>query len=63
MAGALQISWAIKFIVGQRHPAIVAAFVLVPYGLIYFGITSLFKLPEANTVTGRFTRILKRLRR
>jgi putative peptidoglycan lipid II flippase len=56
------IAWAIKLLVGRRHPAIVAALVLVPYGLIYFGITSAMKLPEAQTLVGRFTRLLKRRR-
>jgi putative peptidoglycan lipid II flippase len=56
-------AWGIKLLLGERHPAIVAALVLVPYGLIYFGITHAMKLPEAQTVVGRFTRLLKRRRR
>jgi putative peptidoglycan lipid II flippase len=56
-------AWGIKLLVGNRHPAIIAALVLVPYGLIYFGITSAMKLPEAQAVVGRFTRLLKGRRR
>jgi putative peptidoglycan lipid II flippase len=52
-------AWGIKLLIGQRHPAIVAALVLVPYGLIYFGVTSAMRLPEAQTLVGRFTRLLK----
>jgi putative peptidoglycan lipid II flippase len=59
--GALA-AWGIKLLVGQRHPAILAALVLVPYGLLYFGITSAMKLPEAQTLVGRVTRLLKRRR-
>jgi putative peptidoglycan lipid II flippase len=55
-------AWGIKLLVGQRHPAIIAALVLVPYGLIYFGITYAMKLPEAQSLVGRFTRVLKRRR-
>lgn len=51
--------WGLKLLVGARHPAIVAALVLVPYGLIYFGVTAAMKLPEAEAVVGRFTRLLK----
>lgn len=57
------IGWAIKFIIGARHPIIVAALVLVPYGLIYFAVTSLFAVPEARRVVGRFTRLIKRGKR
>lgn len=51
--------WTIKLIIGAHHPMIIATFVLLPYGLIYFALTSAFGLPEAHTVTGRFTRILR----
>jgi putative peptidoglycan lipid II flippase len=52
------IAWGVKLLVGRRHPLLLAALILVPYGLLYFAITSLFKLPEARTVLGRFTRFL-----
>jgi putative peptidoglycan lipid II flippase len=57
-SGAL-VGWAIKLAVGQRHPLIVAILVLIPYGLTYFGVVSLFKLPEADAVVGRAFRILR----
>lgn len=56
------VAWGIKLFIGRRHPAIVAALVLVPYGLIYFGVTSAMKLPEAQALVGRFTRLLKKRR-
>ncbi len=56
-------AWAIKLLIGARHPAIIAALVLVPYGLIYFGVTSAMKLPEAQSLVGRVTRMLGGRRR
>jgi putative peptidoglycan lipid II flippase len=58
LGGAL-VGWAIKLSIGQRHPLIVAVLVLIPYGLTYFGLASVFKLPEANAVIGRAFRILR----
>ncbi len=57
------LAWAIKLAVGVRHPIIVAALVLTPYGLIYFVVTNAFRLPEAKTVVGRLTRVLNRGKR
>jgi putative peptidoglycan lipid II flippase len=58
LGGAL-VGWAIKLAIGPRHPLIVAILVLIPYGLTYFGLASLFKLPEADAVVGRAFRILR----
>ncbi len=52
------IGWAIKLAIGPRHPVIVAALVLLPYGLIYFAIASALRLPEANAVVARGLRML-----
>jgi putative peptidoglycan lipid II flippase len=56
-------AWGIKLLLGSRHPILLAALILTPYGLLYFALTTLFKLPEAHTVVGRFTRILRRVRK
>src|SRR5207302_10244263 len=45
--------WAIKLAIGVPQPVIVAALVLVPYGLVYVAISSALKVPEANAVVGR----------
>jgi putative peptidoglycan lipid II flippase len=58
LGGAL-VGWAIKIAIGERHPLIVAILVLIPYGLTYFGLASVFKLPEADAVIGRAFRILR----
>lgn len=53
------VGWAIKLAIGSPHPAIVAALVLVPYGLSYFAIATIFRIPEASAVVGRALRILR----
>ncbi|MET0645241.1 MAG: murein biosynthesis integral membrane protein MurJ [Pyrinomonadaceae bacterium] len=52
--------WGLKLLLGGIHPIFLAALVLTPYGLLYFALTSLWGLPEARAVVGRFTRILGR---
>jgi putative peptidoglycan lipid II flippase len=57
-AAGAAVGWAIKLGTGRHHPVIVAAMVLLPYGLTYFAITYAFKLREARTVIGRILRIV-----
>lgn len=57
---AAAIGWGIKFFVGVNRPILTAIAVLGPYGLSYFLLTSLFGLPEANRLVGRFTKLLGR---
>src|SRR3989441_1245093 len=47
------VGWAIKLVIGGQHPVFVAGLVLVPYGLIYFAISSALGLPEAGCVGQR----------
>jgi putative peptidoglycan lipid II flippase len=54
------LAWGLRLLLGGRHPIIMAALVLTPYGLLYFGLTALWGLPESRSVVGRFTRILRR---
>jgi putative peptidoglycan lipid II flippase len=58
VAGAA-LGWALKFIIGHRHPIIVASLVLVPYGLCYFGVTALLRIDESNAVFRRALRIVR----
>ena len=53
------VGWAIKLVIGVQHPVIVAGLVLVPYGLIYFAISSALGLPEALAVVRRVLRITR----
>jgi putative peptidoglycan lipid II flippase len=54
------VGWGLKLLLGAVHPIILAALVLTPYGLLYFAVTSLWGLPEARAVVGRFTKVLGR---
>ena len=56
------VGWVIKLAIGAHHPAIIAALVLVPYGLIYFAVTAALKVPELNTVLGRVRKLARRRR-
>lgn len=56
------VGWAIKLAIGAYHPAIIAALVLVPYGLIYFAATAALRVPELNAVLGRVLRLAGRRR-
>jgi putative peptidoglycan lipid II flippase len=53
------LGWAIKLAVRHRHPIIVAIVVLIPYGVAYFGLTSILGIPEARTVLGRVRRLTR----
>jgi putative peptidoglycan lipid II flippase len=56
--GGAGLGWTIKLAVGERHPVIVAALVLVPYGLVYFGIAAALRIEEAGVVIRRALRIV-----
>ena len=47
------VGWAIKLAIGPHHPVVIAASVLIPYGLTYFAIASVLGLPEAKAVVSR----------
>jgi putative peptidoglycan lipid II flippase len=49
--------WALKLAIGERHPILLGAAVLVPYGLIYFAATYLMRVDEC---AGLFRRVLRR---
>ncbi|MFY9618941.1 MAG: murein biosynthesis integral membrane protein MurJ [Pyrinomonadaceae bacterium] len=57
--GGAALAWGIKLLIGTRHPAIVAALVLIPYGLTYFGLARLLRVPEAAAVINRGLRTLR----
>jgi len=52
--------WGIEHFVGHHKPYLVGVLVLVPYGLVYFGVTSLLGLVEARAYLGRFIAPLRR---
>jgi putative peptidoglycan lipid II flippase len=49
-------AWGVKLAMGQRHAILLAAAVLVPYGVLYFGVAALLRVEES-------TELLKRARR
>ena len=57
------VGWAIKLFLGPHHPLVVAIAVLIPYGLVYFGITSFLGLPEARVLFDRAFSMLRRSKR
>jgi putative peptidoglycan lipid II flippase len=57
--GGGAIGWGIKLLVGTRHPAIVALLVLIPYGLTYFALAWLLRVPEAAAVINRTLRTVR----
>jgi putative peptidoglycan lipid II flippase len=61
-AASAALAWGLRLLLGPVHPIILAALVLTPYGLLYFGLTSAWGLPESRAVVGRFTRLLGRRR-
>ena len=55
-AAGAAIAWGIKLQLPPLHPVFVAAFVLVPYGVVFFGAASLLGVPEASVVRRRVLR-------
>jgi putative peptidoglycan lipid II flippase len=51
------VGWGIKLAIGNHHPAIIAALVLLPYGLTYFAIAAALRVPEVNALFGRVLRM------
>ena len=48
----------IRLVLPPLHPILAATFVLGPYGLVYFGIATMLKVPEAASVFGRLRRLV-----
>jgi len=56
-AVAAAVAWAIKIAVPVRQPIVVASGVLIPYGLMFLGMTMLLKVPEARAAIGRLRQV------
>ncbi|CAN5678827.1 murein biosynthesis integral membrane protein MurJ [soil metagenome] len=54
--------WGCKLLLGPRHPVPIAVVVLATYGVIYFGLTHAFGIPEARTMTGKAMRLSRSLK-
>ena len=56
------VGYAIKLGVNDLHPIVRGVAVLVPFGLLYFGLASIFGAGEAREVVSKVTRRLRRTR-
>jgi len=53
---AAAVAWGIKLVIPVLHPALTAIVVLGPYGLVYFGATYAFGIPETTSALKRLKR-------
>jgi putative peptidoglycan lipid II flippase len=60
---AAGVAWSVKLAVGLVHPVLLAALMLAPYGLLYFGLTWAFGIDEARGTIARVLRLAGRVRR
>jgi putative peptidoglycan lipid II flippase len=49
-------AWGIKFAIGATGPIASGIFILVPYGLVYFGVTYLLRVKECGALFDRLAR-------
>jgi putative peptidoglycan lipid II flippase len=50
----------IKLVLGPRHPIMAAILILIPYGLIYFGLTLGWNVPESQALIGRLAGVVRK---
>jgi putative peptidoglycan lipid II flippase len=50
------IAWLAKLAAGQQHPILAAGLILMPYGLVYLGMTYGWRVPQAHALLGRLAR-------
>jgi len=51
------VAWGAKLLVGTEHPLLTAVAVLVPYGVIYLGMTMVLGVPEAKGALAQLRRV------
>jgi hypothetical protein len=59
IAGAAA-AWALKLTLPTSNPIVVAGAVLIPYGLVYIGLTLVTGVPEARLALARITSRIRR---
>jgi hypothetical protein len=47
------VAWTVKFVLPTLHPVVAAMLILGPYGAVYFGVTTILRVPEGMTVVRR----------
>ena len=45
--------WVVKLVLPVMHPILAAIMILGVYGLVYFGMSAAFKIPEMSSVFSR----------
>jgi len=55
-AAAAVIGWGVKIALPPLHPILTAILVLGPYGVVFFALTFLLRIPEASGALGRLRR-------
>ncbi len=55
-AAAAAVAWAIKIALGRANPILAGAAILIPYTLVYFAMTALWQLEEAQGLIVRLRR-------
>ena len=55
-AAGAAVAWMVKLALPALHPILTATCVLLPYGLVFFAVTFVLRIPEATTTLGRLTR-------
>jgi putative peptidoglycan lipid II flippase len=55
MAGAA-VAWGVKILLPPAHPILTAIAVLGPYGVVFFAMTFLLRIPEASAAFSRLRR-------
>jgi putative peptidoglycan lipid II flippase len=58
IAGAIA-AWPVKLVLGPQNPIVVAALVLLPFGLIYIGTTYGWGVPETRVFVGPLLRLAR----
>ncbi len=53
------VGWGFRYLLGQRHPLIMAIVILGSYGVAYFGVTAGLGIGEAKRVIGRILRLAR----
>ncbi len=56
-AVAAAAAWAVKLAIGRHDPILLAAAVLTPYGIVYFGLTYWLRVEECASAMGRLARL------
>jgi putative peptidoglycan lipid II flippase len=57
--GAL-VAWAVKLVLSLQHPMLAAASILIPYGLVYFGLSIWWKVLESQSIIRRLSQVVRK---